>query len=49
MAYNSKRRQKLTRREEYATKPATPTFLRWSRSPITFDRSDHLDNVPHLG
>jgi hypothetical protein len=49
MAYNSKHRQKLTRREEYATKPATPTFLRWSRSPITFDRSDHLDNVPHLG
>jgi hypothetical protein len=33
----------------YATEPATPTFLRWSRSVITFDHSDHLDNVPHPG
>ena len=23
-----------------------PSFLRWSESVITFDRSDHLENVP---
>jgi hypothetical protein len=28
---------------------ATPAFLRWSRSAITFDRSDHPDSIPHLG
>jgi hypothetical protein len=33
----------------YAAKPTTPAFLRWSRPPITFDRSNHLDSVPHLG
>ena len=25
------------------------TFLKWSGSPITFDRSDHPDSVTHLG
>ena len=29
-AYDSKHRQKIVRREVYTTKPATPTFLRWS-------------------
>jgi hypothetical protein len=48
-AYDSKRRQKLTRREVYVAEPAMPAFLRWSRSPITFDLSDHPDNVPHSG
>jgi hypothetical protein len=33
----------------YAAKPTTPAFLRWSRSAITFNRSDHPNNVPHLG
>jgi hypothetical protein len=33
----------------YAAESATPTFLQWSRSPITFDRSDHPNSVPHLG
>jgi hypothetical protein len=32
-AYDSKRRQKLSRCEVYATELATPAFLRWSRSP----------------
>jgi hypothetical protein len=36
-AYDSKLCQKLARREVYATEPATPAFLRWSRSSITFD------------
>jgi hypothetical protein len=26
--------------------PATPAFLRWSESAITFDRSNHLSSVP---
>jgi hypothetical protein len=33
----------------YVAKLATSAFLRWSRSPITFDRSDHPDNIPHPG
>jgi hypothetical protein len=49
VAYDSKRRQKLTHREVYAAESATPAFLRRSRSPITFDQSDHLESVPHLG
>jgi hypothetical protein len=46
--YDSKHRQKLARQEVYAAEPATPAFLRWSRSPITFDRSDHPESVPYL-
>ena len=26
---------------------ATPPFLRWPESAITFDRTDHPDTVPH--
>ena len=48
-AYDSKRRQKVARREVYTTQPATPPFLRWSESTITFDRTDHSDTVPLLG
>ena len=48
-AYGSKRRQKLARREVYEAKPTKPAFLKWSGSPITFDRSDHLDSVTHVG
>ena len=29
--------------------PATLAFLKWSGSPITFDRSDDADSVTHLG
>ena len=47
--YDSKRRQKLARREVYTARPATPAFLQWSESAITFDRTDHPDTVPHLG
>jgi hypothetical protein len=39
----------LAHREVYAAEPAMPAFLRWLRSPITFDRSNHLDSIPHLG
>ena len=49
MAYDSKRHQKIARREVYTAGPATPAFLRWSESAITFDRADHPDAVPHPG
>ena len=48
-AYDSKRRQKVTCHEVYMTKPAMPTFLRWSESAITFDRTDHPESIPHPG
>ena len=47
-AYDSKHRQKVTRREIYMTEPAMPAFLRWLESAITFDRTDHPGTVPHL-
>ena len=46
MAYDSKRHQKLARREVYMAEPAMPTFLRWSESAITFDRSDQPNSIP---
>ena len=45
--YDSKRRQKLACREVYTAGPAMPAFLRWSKSAITFDQTDHPDAVPH--
>jgi hypothetical protein len=40
-SYASKRRQKLERWEVYEAKLAMPTFLKWSGSAITFDKSNH--------
>ena len=37
------------RREVYTTESATPAFLRWSESAITFDRTDHPESVPQPG
>src|SRR5438034_10493592 len=48
-AYESKRKQKLVAREINAITPAIPRYLRWSEVPITFDRADHPDRVPHPG
>ena len=48
-AYDSKHRQKVTRREVYMAQPATSPFLQWSESAITFNRTDHPDTVPYLG
>ena len=45
--YDSKRHQKVMCHEVYTIERATPAFLRWSESAITFDRTDHLDSVPH--
>ena len=44
-AYDSKRCQKLVRREVYTSEPATPAFLQWSESAITFDRTNHPECV----
>ena len=49
VAYESRCKQKLSRREVMAVEPATPKFLRWSESPITFDRADDPSNVPQPG
>ena len=48
-AYESRRMQKLTRREVLFTDPATPTYLDWSREAITFDRGDHPRHIPQPG
>jgi hypothetical protein len=45
-SYESRRRQKLTAREVMAVSPATPEYLKWSKVPITFDRSDNPNFVP---
>ena len=31
------------------TEPTAPSFLRWSESTITFDRTDHPKSVPQPG
>ena len=49
VAYDSKHRQKLARRKFYMAKPVAPSFLRWSESAITFDRTDHPEYVPQPG
>jgi hypothetical protein len=48
-AYDSKRRQKFAHCEVYAVELATPTFIRWSGSMITLDRSDHPESIPQPG
>src|SRR5438128_2806505 len=48
-AYESKCKQKLIAREINAITPATPKYLKWSKTPITFGRADHPDHVPHPG
>ena len=42
-------RKKLRRHEICAAEPATPSFLRWSDSAITYNCSYHLEYVPLLG
>jgi hypothetical protein len=45
----SRRREKLIRREVMNADVAKPSYLKWSEVPITFDRKDHPDTVPHPG
>ena len=49
LVWESRRKQKLTHHKVRAAELATPSFLRWSDSAITYDRSDHPDYVPRLG
>jgi hypothetical protein len=48
-AIPSRRREKLIRREVFNTDITKPSYLKWSEVPITFDRKDHPDHVPHPG
>jgi hypothetical protein len=45
----SRRREKLIRREVMNADVATPSYLKWSEVPITFDGKDHPDTVPQPG
>jgi hypothetical protein len=45
----SRRREKLIRREVMNADIMTPSYLKWSKVPITFDRKDHPDHVPQPG
>jgi hypothetical protein len=49
LARPSRWREKLIRREVLNADVARPSYLKWSEVPITFDRNDHLDNVPQPG
>nr|ABA93550.1 retrotransposon protein, putative, Ty3-gypsy subclass [Oryza sativa Japonica Group] len=49
LAYESKRKQKLTEREINAVQPDKPQYLRCLETAIKFDRSDHPDRVVHPG
>src|SRR5436190_23978570 len=48
-AYESNQKQKLTAWEINALTPATLKYLKWSELPITFDRSNHPESIPHPG
>ena len=48
-AHDSKRHQKLAHREVYTAKPTMSSFLRWSESAITIDRTEYSESVPQLG
>jgi hypothetical protein len=48
-AYGSKRQLKVTSRQVNFVELAIPTYLRWSESAITFDRTYHPDHVPQPG
>ena len=41
--------EKAELRELNATVPDVPQYLDWSEAPITWDREDHPDRVPHPG
>jgi hypothetical protein len=40
---------KLTNRVVNAVSPATLKYIRWSESPIIFDRTGHLNSIPKSG
>jgi hypothetical protein len=48
-SYESRWKQKHIAREVVVVSLATLEYLKWSKVPITFDRSDHPDFVLNLG
>jgi hypothetical protein len=44
--HESRRKLKLTSQAVKTVSLATPEYLHWSEFPITFDRTDHPNNVP---
>jgi hypothetical protein len=49
ITHESRRKVKLMSWEVNTMSPATPEYLRWSKSLITFDQTDHLNCVPMPG
>jgi hypothetical protein len=49
VTHESRRKVKLMSWEVNTMSPATPEYLRWSKSLITFDQTDHLNCVPMPG
>jgi hypothetical protein len=45
----SKREKKLQLREIMAVEPPTPTFLKWSKVPITFSRANQWSSFSNPG
>ena len=45
----SKSRLKVINREVNMVAPATPSYLKWSQTAITFDQSDHLARIATPG
>jgi hypothetical protein len=48
-SYELRRKQKLTAWEVMVVSPTTPKYLKWSKVPITFYRSNHPGFVPKPG
>jgi hypothetical protein len=47
--YQDLRLQKLTHRQIYATALVAPLYLCWLEWPITYNQTDHLDQVVEAG
>ena len=48
-AVYSKRQHKVCYREACVAETVVPSFLHWSKSPITFDQRDHPSHVARPG
>jgi hypothetical protein len=49
ISHESRHKLKLMNQTVNVMSPATPKYLRWSKSPITFNRMDHSNNIPKPG
>ena len=49
LATPSAKKLKQAMREINATVPPTPKYLKYAKTPITWDQSDHPDNIPEPG